>query len=102
MYSKIQSLVKEVEDLKLEVKSQQQAFPVLPEPQVQQAHQKQVGVEQMTAKKDDQSEGVNSATFDLCASARKIVGFSPIEPRMLDMQIKSYGARDIEEAKKGS
>ena len=33
------------------------------------------------------------------AAARKIVGFSPIEPRMIDIQIKSYGARDLEEAK---
>ena len=99
LYSKIQSLEKVVEDLKLEVKSQQQAFPALPEPQVHQAHQKHVGVEQMNGKQGDQSEGASSATYDLCAAARKIVGFSPIEPRMLDMQMKSYGARDIEEAK---
>ena len=97
--SKIQALVKEVEDLKQELKSQQQAFPQLPEPQVQQAHQKRVGAEQMTGRQSEQSEGVYSATYDLCAAARKIVGFSPIEPRMLDIQIKSYGARDLEEAK---
>ena len=36
---------------------------------------------------------------ELCASARKVLGFSPIEPRMLDLQIHSYGAKDIEEAK---
>ena len=36
---------------------------------------------------------------ELCASARKVLGFSPIEPRMLDLQINSYGAKDIEEAK---
>ena len=36
---------------------------------------------------------------EMCASARKIVGFTPIEPRMLDLQIQSYGARNLEEAK---
>ena len=36
---------------------------------------------------------------ELCASARKVLGFSPIEPRMIDLQLQSYGAKDIEEAK---
>ena len=36
---------------------------------------------------------------ELCASARKVIGFSPIEPRMLDMQMQNYGARNIEETK---
>ena len=35
---------------------------------------------------------------ELCAGARKIVGFAPIEPRMLTMQIESYGAKDQAEA----
>ena len=37
-------------------------------------------------------------TRDMCASARKVVGFAPIEPKMLDMQIRCYGAKDLEEA----
>ena len=37
--------------------------------------------------------------LDMCASARRIIGFTPIEPRMLDMQVQSYGARNMEEAK---
>ena len=36
---------------------------------------------------------------ELCASARRVIGFSPIESRMLDMQMVNYGAKDIEEAK---
>ena len=36
---------------------------------------------------------------EMCASARKIIGFAPIEPRMLDLQIQSYGAKNLEEAK---
>ena len=35
---------------------------------------------------------------ELCASARKVIGFTPIEPRMLEMQIRSYGAKDHIEA----
>ena len=36
---------------------------------------------------------------ELCSAARKVVGLSPIEPRMLDLQMESYGAKNIEEAK---
>ena len=35
----------------------------------------------------------------MCSSARRVVGFTPIEPRMLEMQMLSYGAKDMEEAK---
>ena len=35
---------------------------------------------------------------ELCAGAKKIVGFTPIEPRMLTMQMESYGAKDQAEA----
>ena len=35
----------------------------------------------------------------LCNSARKVIGFTPIEPRMLKMQMENYGAKDLEEAK---
>ena len=31
---------------------------------------------------------------ELCAGARKVVGFTPIEPRMLSIQMESYGAKD--------
>lgn len=34
----------------------------------------------------------------MCSAGRKIIGFTPIEPRMLDLQIQSYGARNMEEA----
>ena len=35
----------------------------------------------------------------LCSSAKRVIGFSPIEARMLDMQMMNYGAKDMEEAK---
>ena len=35
---------------------------------------------------------------NLCSEARKVIGFSPIEPRMLDIQMNSYGAKDLQEA----
>ena len=34
----------------------------------------------------------------MCEAGRKVIGFSPIEPRMLDIQIQSYGAKNQEEA----
>ena len=38
------------------------------------------------------------ATKNICAAARRIIGLTPIEPRMLDIQIQSYGAQNKEEA----
>ena len=35
---------------------------------------------------------------DICEKARRIIGLTPIEPRMLDIQVKSYGAKNMEEA----
>ena len=35
---------------------------------------------------------------ELCASARKVIGLTPIEPRMLELQIQSFGAKDQEQA----
>ena len=37
--------------------------------------------------------------LDMCSHARRVIGFKPIEPRMLDLQVKSFGARNMEEAK---
>ena len=36
--------------------------------------------------------------LDICSKARRIIGFTPIEPRMLDIQMNSYGAKTMEEA----
>ena len=45
----------------------------------------------------DQEEN-NVRMQNLCSGARKVIGFSPIEPRMLDIQMNSYGAKDLQEA----
>ena len=34
----------------------------------------------------------------MCEAGRRVIGFSPIESRMLDIQIQSYGAKNLEEA----
>ena len=34
----------------------------------------------------------------MCADARRVIGLTPISPRMLELQINSYGAKDKEEA----
>ena len=46
------------------------------------------------ARDDDHARQVQ----DLCADARKVIGLTPIEPRMLQIQIESYGAKDHDEA----
>ena len=40
----------------------------------------------------------NSRILDICSRARRIVGFTPIEPRMIEIQKEAYGAKDTEEA----
>ena len=35
---------------------------------------------------------------DICGAARKVIGLTPIEPRMLEIQMRSYGAKTKEEA----
>ena len=46
----------------------------------------------------DVTNGDYRRVLDICSKARRIIGFTPIEPRMLDMQMKSYGAKTMEEA----
>ena len=49
-------------------------------------------------RQDDEQEDYTMKSQELCASARRVVGFSPIGPRMLELQKQSYGAKDTEEA----
>ena len=44
---------------------------------------------------NDDSE---ARTLDICARARRIIGFTPIEPRMIELQKTAYGAKDTQEA----
>ena len=41
---------------------------------------------------------LNRKVENMCASARRVIGFTPIEPRMLQLQIQSYGAKTMDEA----
>ena len=34
----------------------------------------------------------------MCADARRVIGLTPIDQRMLELQMQSFGARDKEEA----
>ena len=36
--------------------------------------------------------------LEICSRARRIIGFQPIEPRMIELQKVAYGAKDTEEA----
>lgn len=107
LYTQVDALMKEVELMKERGNQQQEAFPVLPQPQVQQVqHQEDERMQWAANRIGDRehlirrSEDEHSVTMkNLCASARRVIGFSPIEPRMLDIQVESYGAKDIEEAK---
>ena len=94
LYQKINSLVREIEVMKEGVNTHQEAFPALPEPQLQQFQQVERGDRQQVIR----SEYDNTCRKNLCASARKVIGFSPIEPRMLKIQMESYGAKDMDEA----
>ena len=94
LYQKINSLLREVEVMKEGVNLQQEAFPALPGPQAQPYHQVERGDRQQVNKTEEEY----ICRENLCTSARKVIGFSPIEPRMLKIQMESYGAKDMDEA----
>ena len=109
LYSELNSLTKELETLKQKCKSSKQGAPSVPEPQGHQGHHEAakagqgVSGEQSPVYRGVYSEiqdyrGVYSEKQRLCESARKIVGFSPIDQRMLGIQMQSYGAKDSNEA----
>ena len=54
-------------------------------------------VDRKPGKEDDHTVGRRQ---EMCAAARRVIGFTPIEPRMLELQIQSFGAKDLEEAKR--
>ena len=108
LYRKVNFLAKEMEALKQKFNSAQ---PLVPEPQVQrdQHHHEPPGAGQGIGREQGQGyRRVNSENQDnrgvycekqrLCESARRIVGFSPIDQRMLNIQMQSYGAKDTKEA----
>ena len=103
----LNSLVKDMDTLQASV-TDQQAFPPLPGPRylqlgsdmrVGESYGSRTGVvtgeQGMT---EGSTEDYIRRTEEMCAAGRKVVGFTPIEPRMLDLQIQSYGARNMEEA----
>ena len=98
-------MMKEVEDLMLTVSK----YPTL-SVQAMAAVGERFGMEGMESREDltlreramDKKERVMQNnlrnTRDMCAADRKVVGFSPIEPRMLKLQMECYGAKDVGEA----
>ena len=74
-------------------------YPELPEPR---SHVQEEGSRKLyTPDKLDSTVEQEESTLrkqNLCSRARKVIGFSPIEPRMLDIQMNSYGAKDLQEA----
>ena len=107
--NQLKSVVKDMEALRAVVRDQQQAFPALSVPEGQGMHQSQDGGMMLKSRDGGSSAwGIESrrqeADYDnrrveeICAAGRRVIGFTPIEPRMLELQIKSFGARNQEEA----
>ena len=47
---------------------------------------------------EEYSEAALGEIKQMCADARRVIGLTQISPRMLELQVKSYGDRDLEEA----
>ena len=94
LYKKLQELQDQVNKLKEGVPYPQLVDPVLKHV-VEDSHNpnKVVMVNMGQQEKNSLIKRQN-----LCSKSRKVIGFSPIEPRMLDIQMNSYGAKDIQEA----
>ena len=99
----LNSLVKEMNSLRGAVQ-QQEGFPVLPNPKglVRGIYSSSVhgqrDREQEGRELDEKENDYCRSVEEMCAAGRKVIGFSPTEPRMIDLQIKGYGARSQEEA----
>ena len=103
---KLNYMVKNMEALQASVKDQQ-AFPALPVPRNPHPSS-DMGLGESGGRgdrgvtggrvTDGSTEDCNRRIEEMCAAGRRVVGFTPIEPRMLDLQIRSYGARNMEEA----
>ena len=103
MGSQIAKLLGEIETLRCDVRTGQE-FPSLPQPvaggiagfgkmgEVYTPLGVGIGPKRAEAAYSDDK------VLEICSRARRIIGFTPIEPRMLDIQRESYGARDTEEA----
>ena len=103
----LNSLVKNMEAFQASVKDQQ-AFPALPVPR--KTHpSRDMGLAEELCRRGDRvvtggwvtegsTDDSNRRIEEMCAAGRRVVGFTPIEPRMLELQIQSYGAKNIEEA----
>ena len=105
MERQVNFLVKEIKTLKEAAVNNQQSnvFPALPVPQgqistrledISRRNRVTGGLEADSRSTED----FNSRIVELCESGRRVMGFSPIEPRMLEMQIRSFGAKNQEEA----
>ena len=104
LFIQLNSLKEEFGVLKEAVKDQP-SFPVLPQPHGQQDHQTaDSGIGGQVLWNREGGRGArpledNHGVLGLCTSARKVIGFTPIEPRMLEIQMENYGAKDLEETK---
>ena len=97
---KFEEVLKEVEMLKESSKSEKlNHFPELPTVScLSNLHRTRDGPTTLTSSAIVRDYDHVRKVQDLCANARKVVGFPPIEPRMLTLQIDSYGAKDKVEA----
>ena len=109
---KLSSLILEMDVLKAEAKAEQE-YPALPSWQGSRlANQTQQCINGIgdnglgitggrvgdTRRCSQDRIAINDNVREMCAAGRKVVGFTPIEPRMLQLQIRSYGAKSLEEA----
>ena len=107
---KLTSVMEEMETMKTSV-SNRHDFPILQHPASHQltgqpaqqppAHghaQQAVQVQGPGRCVQEESDAVRDKVKQICSNARKVIGLTPIEPRMLEIQMQSYGAKDIQEA----
>ena len=94
LYKKLQELQDQVNKLKEGV-----PYPQLADPVVQHVVEDSYSPNKVVMVNIGQQEKNSLIKRQkLCSKSRKVIGFSPIEPRMLDIQMNSYGAKDIQEA----
>ena len=100
--TQIQALVEELTSLKGEVQEIKD-FNRLPSPEIvatgsSVARSIENNFKELSETMGEDNTSDKRQLIDICSKARRIIGFQPIEPRMLEIQKVSYGAKNTEEA----
>ena len=97
----VEDLVKQLSDIMTEMNTLRSETPKYPCDQFPALHEVDGGSGGEVVQADGAAGHDDTSQYQaerICAAARRVVGLTPISPRMLDIQQQSYGAQNFQEA----